>query len=290
MGFSLTATAGPAGSGATALDPEQLWVVGLLYGFLLLAGLVVDLLLLVLLLGRPPRLQLRMGRLLRRPLGLTDVLHLAAVLGVLFALAGLLVVLIPLQQGTMMAVQSLLFHWLLFLLFLLVLRHRRVSAYRAFGLRARHAGRDLLLGVIGYLAMLPGFVLCTLLYRLLLEAVGYEPSLQPVAEIITGEPRLWMRAYLLFIGIVAAPVAEELVFRGVAFPVLARRAGMVPAALLVSLVFAAIHFHPEAVLPLFVVSMCFCAAYAVTGSLLVPMVMHALFNGVNLVVLLLVAP
>jgi membrane protease YdiL (CAAX protease family) len=91
-------------------------------------------------------------------------------------------------------------------------------------------------------------------------------------------------------GIVAAPVAEELVFRGVALPVLARRLGVVAAAVLVSLVFAAVHFHPEAVVPLFLVSLCCCAAYAATGRLLVPMVVHGLFNGVNLAVLLVITP
>jgi membrane protease YdiL (CAAX protease family) len=85
---------------------------------------------------------------------------------------------------------------------------------------------------------------------------------------------------------VLAPVAEELVFRGVALPVLARHLGVVPALLLTSMVFAAIHFHPEAVVPLFVAAACFGAAYAVTGRLVVAMVMHGLFNSVNLVVLL----
>jgi membrane protease YdiL (CAAX protease family) len=291
MPVHLTAAAGaPFAPELAAWDPERFWLAGLVYTLLCLAGLAVDLLLLILLLCRPPRFERRIARLLCRPVAPRDGAQLVAVLAVLFLFAAALAGAVPLRPGIVLALQSLLFHWLLLALFAWALRKRRLSAARAFGLRRGRTARDAAVGVIGYLAMLPGFVLCAFLYRLALEAVGYEPRLQPVAEAITGEPLLGLRAYLLFMGIVAAPVTEELVFRGTAYPILARRLGPAAAAVLLSLVFAAIHFHPEAALPLFLVSICLCAAYAVTGSLLVPMVMHGLFNGVNLAVLLLVAP
>ena len=50
--------------------------------------------------------------------------------------------------------------------------------------------------------------------------------------------------------------------------------------LLTSLLFAAIHMNGPVFLPLFVLAVCLTLAYEATGSLWVPMLMHALFNGV----------
>ena len=283
--LSLTANAAPPAASAV-IDPGQLQLAGIVYGVLFLAGLGVNLFLLILVINRPPRIDRRLARLLRRPWALRDAAFLLGVLATLFLLAGSVAAFVPMQEGTMVAVQTLLLHWPLLLLAAGTLRRRGRSAYRAFGLRADRLGRDLVLGAFCYLAMVPAFVMATVLYGLALKAIGFEPTLQPVTEILTSEPRVWLRIYLLFMAAVLAPVVEELVFRGVALPVLARRLGTGPAILLVSLVFAVIHFHVEAVVPLFLVSACFGAAYAVTGRIVVPMVMHGLFNAVNLLVLM----
>lgn len=282
----LTAVAGSGPTEAAVIDPRQLLLAGIIYGLLILVGLVVDLLLLILLIHRPPRLGLRLGRLMRRPIHLRDAALLLAVLASLLVLAGLVAGVVPMREGSMLAMQSLLLHWLLLALLAAALKARHLSAHRVFGLRAGRLGGDVMLGVLFYLAMVPAFVVCAALYGLALQALGYEPTLQPVAEILTSEPRIWLKVYLLFMAAVLAPVVEELVFRGVALPVLARRLGVAPAIFLVSLIFAAIHFHVEAVVPLFLASVCFSTAYAVTGRIAVSMVMHGLFNGVNLLVLL----
>lgn len=286
----LTAITGSAPAESAVLDPAQLQLAAIIYGFLFLAGLAVDLGLVVLLLNRPPHIGRRIGRLLRRPIRLRDAGALLALLMTLYIVAGVLAAAVPMREGTMMAVQSFLLHWLLLALLVAALRRRGLSARRAFGLRARGLGLDAAAGVLCYLAMVPVFLFVTVIYSLALKVIGYEPTLQPVTEILTSEPRIWLRVYLLFMAVVLAAVVEELIFRGVALPVLARRLGTGPAILLVSLIFAVIHFHVEAIVPLFIASVCFGLAYAVTGRIAVPMVMHGLFNGVNLLVLLAGAP
>jgi membrane protease YdiL (CAAX protease family) len=54
----------------------------------------------------------------------------------------------------------------------------------------------------------------------------------------------------------------------------------------VSVLFACIHFHLPSAGPLFAMAAAFALAYAYTGSVVVPAVMHALFNGGTLVTLL----
>jgi len=93
------------------------------------------------------------------------------------------------------------------------------------------------------------------------------------------------RTAVFFIAIVGAPVFEEIVFRGILFPWLARRTGFWPGVVVVSALFAALHLHLPSLLPLFLLSAMFCVAYARTRSLWVPIGMHALFNAVSVLLL-----
>ena len=83
----------------------------------------------------------------------------------------------------------------------------------------------------------------------------------------------WTRVAMAAVAVILAPVFEECVFRGIGLPLLARWLGMGPAILLTSLAFAAIHVHLPSLLPLLVIAVGFSLAYVT---------MHALFNAVNL--------
>ncbi|MBI2438138.1 MAG: CPBP family intramembrane metalloprotease, partial [Lentisphaerae bacterium] len=98
---------------------------------------------------------------------------------------------------------------------------------------------------------------------------------------------LWTLAALLGLAMIVAPVAEEALFRGMLLPLIMKRLGAGPAVLLSSALFALVHFHLPSFFPLFVLAAGLGLAYIYTGSLLVPIVMHALFNGMNLGLLLL---
>ena len=52
-----------------------------------------------------------------------------------------------------------------------------------------------------------------------------------------------------------------------------------------SLLFAAVHAHLPSFAPLFVLGTCFAIAYEWSGSIIVPMTMHALFNALALTAL-----
>ena len=93
---------------------------------------------------------------------------------------------------------------------------------------------------------------------------------------------------MFFFAAVVAPVFEECVFRGIALPLLARALGVGPAVFLSSLLFASIHFHMASMAPLLVIAVAFALAYIYSGSLWVPITMHATFNAVNLALLLVI--
>ena len=112
-----------------------------------------------------------------------------------------------------------------------------------------------------------------------------DPTLQEVATAITTEKSLGIRVYLTGVAVVVAPFFEELLFRGILLPAVAKRYGVGWAIVLVSLAFAGIHLHLPSLVPLFVMAVAFSLAYLHTGSILAPAVMHGLFNAVNILLL-----
>jgi membrane protease YdiL (CAAX protease family) len=84
---------------------------------------------------------------------------------------------------------------------------------------------------------------------------------------------------------VAAPIAEELFFRGFCFTALRRWIGLVPGAIATGVIFGLIHAgSADAVflVPLAIFGALLCVLYHRTGSLLPPMVLHALNNSLAL--------
>ena len=169
-------------------------------------------------------------------------------------------------------------------------RTRKLGWNRLFSLQRMHLTLSLRLGLYFYLSILPIVFFSSLIYQGILSAHGYPTTLQDVAILLTGNNPWWVRFYMLFMAIILAPLFEECLFRGILLPLMARRFGVGPGIFFSSLIFAAIHFHLPSMVPLCTVAMGFSLGYLYSGSLWVPVTMHALFNGVNLGLLLLIRP
>ncbi len=87
--------------------------------------------------------------------------------------------------------------------------------------------------------------------------------------------------------IIGAPVAEEVVFRGVLFPALRPRLGLRGALFLQAAVFSAIHLDPVGFVPRLLLGVVFGELTLFTGSLWASIFAHALNNGVSSVFFLL---
>jgi len=133
------------------------------------------------------------------------------------------------------------------------------------------------------IALAAGLVASDLLH--LVEGLLYED------EAWLGEVEAWLdraaaaSTALLVLddvdAIVFAPIAEELIFRGVLFLTLRRHLTFWPAALLSGAVFAVIHFYPlVATLQVLVFGVALAWALERTGSLIPPILAHAGFNAV----------
>ncbi len=190
----------------------------------------------------------------------------------------------------LLVMESLVVHLGGLFLLGMLLRRLRLGWSAAFGMERNGLVRRLGGGSLAYLASLPMVFAAALVYQAILLAHGHEPALQDVARLMASTQNLWFRLYMFFLAAFLAPLFEECVFRGVLLPALARGLGTGPAVFLTSALFAALHFHLPAFAPLATVAVVFSLAYVYTGSLWVPVAMHGLFNGVNLLFLFLVGP
>jgi membrane protease YdiL (CAAX protease family) len=142
--------------------------------------------------------------------------------------------------------------------------------------------RALSTGVILILAAYPLIALTdTVTQRLF----GSGSSRQSIVELFNGSRTIEERIMIIVFAVAIAPVAEEFLFRFFLYGVLKRYLGRFFGITLNALLFAAAHTHLPSFAPLFVLGTCFTIAYEWSGSILVAMTMHSLFNSVSLTVL-----
>jgi len=75
--------------------------------------------------------------------------------------------------------------------------------------------------------------------------------------------------------------SEEFIFRGYIYPILKRYSHRLFAGFMTSLLFAVVHGHMEGLVPLLFLAIILTLCYEITGSIFVPILIHALFNGIN---------
>jgi membrane protease YdiL (CAAX protease family) len=86
---------------------------------------------------------------------------------------------------------------------------------------------------------------------------------------------------VLALAVVAAPLCEEFIFRGLIYGGL-RRSMKAPQAMLMSAAIFAVVHPPLSMLPVFVLGLCTAWTYERSKTLLAPMLVHATYNAVIL--------
>ena len=93
------------------------------------------------------------------------------------------------------------------------------------------------------------FSLLMILDQALRWPLGSDAPTEPGGGLSVGEAGLWGLAFAIVSACLLAPLAEELLYRGVLFRSCWNRLGVMPAAILSSVVFAALHFYDGYGLP-----------------------------------------
>lgn len=159
---------------------------------------------------------------------------------------------------------------------------RGIDVARLAGFSRLGIWRTVVTGGILLFAAYPLILLADLISQ---RVLGGSTTRQGIVELFSGSQTLKQRVLIIILAVVIAPMVEEFVFRFYLYGVIKRYAGRFAGLTINALLFAAVHAHVPSAAPLFVLGACFTLAFEWSGSILVSMTMHALFNSFTLVAL-----
>lgn len=274
------------------------YLIGSVYFMLLFTGLLLDLVLMSRLLAVPLPWAGLKDKVRERPWFSRDVFWLVSILVLIqfaagsFYWLGIKLGWLPrTEKETQTALmQGVLFHGVALFVVWLFIRSRNSSWDVAFGMNWRSLRHAAAQGLIGYVGIVPVVFTISMIYQLFLYAAGYPVTLQDVVEIFLEPQSPWSLFSLMVLAVVVAPLVEEMLFRGILLPVLLKKVGLGTAVVISSILFAGIHQHLPSLAPLFVLSVVLSLLYVYSGSLWSSIILHAVFNGISICILLLVAP
>lgn len=156
---------------------------------------------------------------------------------------------------------------------------RNVNPIEAFGLRWLSWRQGLVAVIITLALVLPAIYAA--------QWIGYsfcgpETDPQPIVSFLMEHQSLRDRLSVILIAVVAAPLTEELIFRGCLYGILRQIGGKFLAIAVSSLLFALIHGHIPSLAGLVILSVGLSLLYEKTGSLWAPILLHAAFNGLSI--------
>lgn len=141
-------------------------------------------------------------------------------------------------------------------------------------------GSWILWGLGGYLVALPLMLGVALINQQIWQGQG---GSNPLLQTVLQEQDPISLLIFLFTAAVAAPLFEELLFRGFLLPSLTKYMPVWGAILLSSLIFASAHLSLSEVLPLMVLGSILGFVYTRSRNLLAPMLLHSAWNSATMV-------
>lgn len=173
---------------------------------------------------------------------------------------------------------------------LVVARFSFARGLKGFGLRLRTIPKDLGLAFVTLLAIWPlviAMIHVTLEVTKILYGQDFEMPKHPQLELMTESVVVPLQILIAVLAVVAAPLVEELLFRGL-FQTVIRSYLQRPwlAIFVTAAMFASVHLNRTHWPALFVLGVGLGYAYEKSGSLWRPIFMHAMFNGVTIALVL----
>ncbi|MFH1447299.1 MAG: type II CAAX endopeptidase family protein [Candidatus Micrarchaeota archaeon] len=149
------------------------------------------------------------------------------------------------------------------------MRHGLRDSLKVLGISRKNLVRNIFIGVVSTFPILIGMSVLVIS----LEYLGFN-DLSNVERKLLDAPD-----YVMVMAVTLSPVSEELFFRGLLFPVI----GAMPSSIIFAVSHAAYDSLTEILAALFV-GYAYCWLYRKTGSLIPPIVSHAVFNAISLLV------
>ena len=159
-----------------------------------------------------------------------------------------------------------------------------------FGFNRNNTGRCLMLGLVTGLGLVLISMVLALLASQLIQAFGDQVEPQKLVTLIAEESakkeNIPTLIFFVVMAVVVAPIAEEILFRGILYPAIKQIGYPRLAAIGTALLFALFHVNLLTFASLTVVALGLIALYEFTDNLLAPITAHAVFNASNLIMLI----
>lgn len=152
----------------------------------------------------------------------------------------------------------------------------RRASLRELGFRPAPGSAYWKYGVLGGLLLIAVILLLSYPIQIL------QPELEPQTyeEMLRSADSLGQMALLSLMGVILAPLSEEMLYRGMLYPVVRRSLGPVGGVMVAGLIFGAVHGDLWRTVPLAAGGMMLCYLYEKTGSIYITTLAHGVWNGV----------
>ena len=151
----------------------------------------------------------------------------------------------------------------------------RGSRFKDLGLTTRNLFSNVIKGIVGGISLLLLIVVVGIIMQLIFPQT---PEPQPFENIVRQAQGVRNLVIIFLAGSVLAPLSEELFFRGFIYPLIRFRWGIWPGIIITSLFFGSMHFDLFRMIPLTFGGIGLAWLYEKSGSLITPMVAHAVWN------------
>ena len=156
-----------------------------------------------------------------------------------------------------------------------------------FGLRKRSQKYIIIITIAGmFVAYIAVFIGSIISNFLLSTGKPKKEDLQEIVQTLMTNDDISLKIAIALSAIIFAPLIEEIIFRGYLYPVIKRFSHPIFSCVITSLLFAVIHSNLEGLIPLFLLAIVLTIFYEISKSIWVPILMHACFNGVNTISIL----
>ena len=156
-----------------------------------------------------------------------------------------------------------------------------------FGLRKRSQKYIIIITMAGmFVAYIAVFIGSVISNFLLSTGEPKKEDLQEIVQTLMTNDDISLKIAIALSAIIFAPLIEEVIFRGYLYPVIKRFSHPIFSCVITSLLFAVIHSNLEGLMPLFLLAIVLTIFYEISKSIWVPILMHACFNGVNTISIL----
>lgn len=154
----------------------------------------------------------------------------------------------------------------------------------ALGLNLDSISKDSLFGLRIGVPLFIGALLLGYLSQLIIKPTKTDVLVESVTKISSGSISGWAFSLLVVALVVLAPICEEIFFRGYMYPIMRNKMASGTAMLLNGVIFAAAHLEIAGFLPRMLLGYGLAYMYEKNRSLTSPIIGHALYNGLLLLI------